>query len=408
MSAADSDNPTSSLPAQPQGSVGEVFLAFLKLGLTSFGGPSAHLAYFRTEFVERRAWLDDKRFIDLVALCQSLPGPATSQIGFVLGLGRARWPGAFAAWAGFTLPSAILLILFGIGLTRWQDIASSGAVHGLKVAAVAIVAHATISMARALCTDRVRVAAAVVAALLVLMAPSALTQLVAIGAGGAIGAAFLDIQHLHPASHVDYGIRRRTGVILLTLFAALLFLLPALGAATGVTELMMVGEVFRSGALVFGGGHVVLPALHASVVVPGWVSEEAFLAGYGAAQAVPGPMFAIGAYLGAVMHGPLGGWLGGFVMALAIFAPGLLLITGVLPFWDALLQRDAIRKAVAGASAAVVGLLAAALYDPLWTGAIFTLVDFLIALAGFALLLTGRISPLVIVIGAALAGWAFQ
>lgn len=404
MSATGSDNLKSDLAAQPRGSVVEVFLAFLKLGLSSFGGPSAHLAYFRTEFVERRAWLDDKQFIDLVALCQSLPGPATSQIGFVLGMGRARWGGGFAAWLGFTLPSAILLILFGIGLTRWQGIAASGAVHGLKVAAVAIVAHATLAMARTLCTDRVRAAAAIVAALLVLTLPAISTQLLAMATGALIGAAFLDVQHLHSATRVDYGISKRLGIILLAVFAALLFLLPALGAATGAPALRLTGEVYRSGALVFGGGHVVLPALHASVVVPGWVSEEAFLAGYGAAQAVPGPMFAIGAYLGSVMSGPLHGWPGGILMLVAIFAPGLLLITGVLPFWDALLQRDAIRKAVAGASASVVGLLAAALYDPLWTGAIFTLTDILIALAGFLLLLTGRVSPLVIVIAAALAG----
>lgn len=379
-----------------------MFLAFLKLGLTSFGGPAAHLAHFRTEFVQRRAWVDDKQFSDLVALCQFLPGPATSQIGFVLGLGRARLAGALAAWTAFTLPSALLLILFAVGIGAGATIAASGAVHGLKVAAVAIVAYAVLGMARALCPDLPRTCIAIAATLIVVAIPSTAGQFAAIGTGCVLAAATLRLHHLPVGAQLDYGIGRRTGAILLVLFAALLAVLPALGTATGDGTLKLIGEFYQSGAIVFGGGHVMLPALHASVVAPGWVSEEAFLAGYGATQAVPGPMFAFSAYLGAAMHG----WTGGVVGLLAIFAPGVLLVAGVLPFWQVVQQRDVIRKAMAGASAAVVGILAAALYDPLWTGAIGSGVDVAIAATGFALLLTGRVPPIAVVIGSALAGWA--
>ena len=400
MSAPDNDHTTNQIDTRPAGAVAEVFFAFLKLGVSSFGGPSAHLAFFRTEFVERRAWLDERAYSDLVALCQFLPGPASSQAGFALGLRRAGWAGAMAAWAAFTLPSALLLILFAAGLTQVEAIAASGAVHGLKLAAVAIVAHATWGMARSLCPDWTRTLIAILAAGIVLASSSTGAQLIAIAAGGLIAFAALRIHPLLFAPHDDYRIARRTGIILLTVFALLLAVLPALGAASGQPALVLLGESYRSGALVFGGGHVVLPALHASLVAPGWISEQSFLAGYGAAQAVPGPLFAFGAYLGAIMLG----WAGGLLALAGIFGPGLLLVAGVLPFWQSLQKHPRLRAAMAGASAAVVGVLAATLYDPLWTGAVHSSADVGVVVAGVVLLFTRRVSPLVIVVLCALAG----
>ena len=400
MSAPDNDHTSKQIDTPTAGAVAEVFLAFLKLGVSSFGGPSAHLAFFRTEFVERRGWLDDRAYSDLVALCQFLPGPASSQVGFALGLRRAGWAGAMAAWAAFTLPSALLLILFAAGLTQVEAIAASGAVHGLKLAAVAIVAHATWGMARSLCPDWTRTLIAILAAGIVLASATTGAQLIAIAAGGLLAFAALRMPPVLFTAHDDYRIARRTGIILLTVFGLLLALLPALGSATRQPALVLLGESYRSGALVFGGGHVVLPALHASLVAPGWISEQAFLAGYGAAQAVPGPLFAFGAYLGAVMLG----WAGGLLALVAIFGPGLLLVAGVLPFWQSLQKHPRLRAAMAGASAAVVGVLAATLYDPLWTGAIQSGADVAVVVAGVVLLFTRRVSPLVIVVLCALAG----
>jgi len=389
-----------------RGSALEVFLAFLKLGLTSFGGPVAHLGYFRTEFVERKKWLDDKSYSDLVALCQFLPGPASSQVGIALGLGRAGWSGALGAWLGFTLPSAIALILFAYGVTQWAGLATSGAVHGLKVVAVAVVAQAVWGMAKSLCPDRLRSGLAVVAALLVLAVPTALGQITAIVVGGLVGRWALQLGHLPPAQHREYGVSKRVGAFLLLLFAALLFLLPAVAATTGSLAASAMAVFYNAGALVFGGGHVVLPLLQAGVVPPGWIGNDAFLAGYGAAQAVPGPLFTFAAYLGAAMPAPLGGWVGGLGLLLAIFLPAFLLVVGALPFWETIRQRDSVQRAMGGINAAVVGVLAAALYDPVWTSAIQSKADFGIALAAFGLLVYGRVSPVLVVFGAALAGWA--
>lgn len=383
----------------------EVFLAFLKLGLTSFGGPVAHLGYFRAEFVERRRWLDDKSYSDLVALCQFLPGPASSQVGISLGLGRAGWLGALAAWLGFTLPSAIVLILFAFGVSHWASVAASGAVHGLKVVAVAIVAQAVWGMAKSLCPDRTRAGMAVGATLLALAVPGAVGQVAAIGLGGVFGRFAVQGHHLPAAEHRNYGVSRRVAALLLAAFFALLFVLPAAASATGWMPLAAVAVFYQAGALVFGGGHVVLPLLQAGVVPSGWVSNDAFLAGYGAAQAVPGPLFTFAAYLGAAMPAPLGGWVGGLALLLAIFLPAFLLVTGALPFWEALRQRQAIQRALAGINAAVVGVLAAALYDPVWTSAIRSKADFGLALAAFGLLVYGRMSPVLVVAGAAAAGW---
>lgn len=383
----------------------EVLLAFLRLGLTSFGGPVAHLAYFRSEFVERRKWLDDQRYSDLVALCQFLPGPASSQVGMALGLGRAGWWGALAAWLGFTLPSAIALILFALGVAHWSGLAQSGAVHGLKVVAVAVVAQAVWGMARSLCPDRLRGGIAIGAALLVLALPTAQGQLLAIGMGGLIGWRALALPHLPSAAHGDYGIAKRTAGLLLLAFAGLLIGLPLLAAALGGAGLAAFAEFYQAGSLVFGGGHVVLPLLQASVVPPGWVDNDTFLAGYGATQAVPGPLFTFAAFLGAAMPSPLGGWTGGLLLLLAIFLPSFLLVAGALPYWESLRQRDAVQRATGGINAAVVGLLGAALYDPVWSSAIHTRADFGLALAAYGLLVFGRLSPVFVVLLAALGGW---
>jgi len=397
------DEPGTALP--PRGSAIEVFLAFLKLGLTSFGGPVAHLGYFRAEFVDRRKWLDDKSYSDLVALCQFLPGPASSQAGIALGLGRAGWLGAFGAWAGFTLPSAIALILFAFGVTQWAALSQSGAVHGLKVVAVAVVAQAVFGMAKSLCPDRLRAGVAVVAALMVLAVPSSVGQIVAIVTGGVIGRWALQLGHLPPARHHDYGVSKTAGAVLLLLFGLLLVLLPALAALVQSPIASAVSTFYQAGALVFGGGHVVLPLLQAGVVPNGLVSSDSFLAGYGAAQAVPGPLFTFAAYLGAVMISPLGGWLGGLGLLIAIFVPAFLIVAGTLPFWETLRQRDGVQRAMAGVNAAVVGVLGAALYDPVWTSAIHSRVDFGLALAAFGLLVYGRQSPVLVVALAAVAGW---
>jgi chromate transporter len=399
---------TDALPTNetsPRGSAIEVLLAFAKLGVTSFGGPVAHLGYFRTEFVERRAWLDDGSYSDLVALCQFLPGPASSQVGIALGLGRAGWLGALCAWVGFTLPSAFALILFAYGVTQWGVLAQSGAVHGLKVAAVAVVAQAVWGMAKTLCPDRLRAGIAIVAALLVLVVPSTIGQVGAIIAGGIAGRWAVQLKHLPVAEHRDYGVGTRAGAAMLLLFGLLLVSLPLLAVAVRSPALSVISSFYQSGAFVFGGGHVVLPLLQASVVPNGLVSNDVFLAGYGATQAVPGPLFTFAAYLGAVMTGALGGWGGGLTLLVAIFVPAFLLVAGALPFWESLRQRDGVQRAMAGVNAAVVGVLAAALYDPVWIGAIHSRTDFGLALGAFGLLVYGRQSPVFVVALAAIAGW---
>ncbi len=392
-------------PRARRGSFLEVLLAFLKLGLTSFGGPVAHLGYFRAEFVERRRWLDDRSYSDLVALCQFLPGPASSQVGIALGLGRAGWPGSLAAWLGFTLPSAVVLVLFAYGVGQWSGVASSGAVDGLKVVAVAVVAQAVRGMARSLCPDRLRAAIAVLAALLVLSVPSSIGQVGAIVLGGVAGWRLVRPGELPPARHRDYGVSRRAGGLLLLAFAVLLVALPALAASGTSPVLAAVSVFYQAGALVFGGGHVVLPLLQAGVVPPGWVDADTFLAGYGAAQAVPGPLFTFAAYLGASMPAPLGGGWGGLAMLLAVFVPAYLLVVGALPYWESLRRSDTAQRAMAGTNAAVVGVLGAALYDPVWTSAIHSRADFGLALAAFGLLVLGRVSPVVVVVAGATAGW---
>ena len=395
---------TESRAAPTRGSAAEVFAAFLALGLTSFGGPVAHLGYFRTEFVERRRWLDDATFTDLVALCQFLPGPASSQVGMALGLTRAGRLGCLAAWVGFTMPSAIALIAFAYGIAQWSGAAASGAMHGLKVAAVAIVSQAVWGMARTLCPDRMRAAMAIVAAILVLALPGAVGQLAAIAVAGVVGWRWIRVPQASAAPHGPHGVPRPVGVAALLLFALLLAGLPLLAASTRDPVIGLVEGFYRAGALVFGGGHVVLPLLQATVVPSGFIGNAEFLAGYGAAQAVPGPLFTFAAYLGAAMHLPFAPWLGGLLFLGVIFVPAFLLVVGALPFWDALRQRQDARAALAGINAAVVGLLLAALYTPVWTSAIAGRADFAIALAAFGLLVYGRVSPVIVVAVAAVAG----
>lgn len=401
----ESPAPATPLDRPHPGNAAEVFFAFLRLGLTSFGGPIAHLGYFRREFVERRRWLDDRSFSDLVALCQFLPGPASSQVGMALGVGRAGWLGAFLAWLGFTAPSAAALMVFALGVGRWDGLAASHAIHGFKIAAVAVVAQAVWGMAKSLCPDRTRAFIAIFAAVATLAWPDAWAQVTTIVASGLAGWLLLKLPHQLPAPHRAYGVTKRAGCAALCLFFLLLLGLPAVAAGTGSSMWALVEGFYRAGALVFGGGHVVLPLLQSTVVPVGAVSNAQFMAGYGAAQAVPGPLFSFAAYLGTVMQGPLQGWAGGLVFLCILYLPAFLLVIGALPFWDALRQRDAIQAAMGGINAGVVGLLLSALYDPVWTSAIHRRTDFAIAVVAFGVLMYTRASPFFVVCGAAASAW---
>ncbi len=382
-----------------------VFLIFLRLGLTSFGGPIAHLGYFRDEFVTRRRWLSERSYADLVALCQFLPGPASSQVGIALGLSRSGYAGALAAWAGFTLPSAVALILFALGISTYGDAISSGALHGLKVVAVAVVAQAVWGMARNLCTDVLRVTIMAIATCVVLLVPSAWAQVGVIAAAGIAGLRLFKPAQEGAHDPLPITVSHRDGVIWLTLFFALLVGLPVLAQLMPSHTMAMMDAFFRAGSLVFGGGHVVLPLLQAEVVPSSWVSNEAFLAGYGAAQAVPGPLFTFAAFLGASMSTTPSGWIGGLICLLAIFVPSFLLVVGALPFWERLRQSVRTQAALAGVNAAVVGLLLAALYQPVWTSAIFKPQDFGLALLAFVALMFWKLPPWLVVIGSGAAGW---
>jgi len=384
-----------------------VFAVFLRLGLTSFGGPIAHLGYYRTEFVERRRWLSEAAYADLVALCQLLPGPASSQVGFAVGLSRGGLLGGVAGWLGFTLPSAVAMVLFAHGAAALTGPLSAGLLHGLQVAAVAVVAQAVWSMARSLCPDRPRATIAVVATLIVTAAPTAIGQIAAILAG-AIAGAWLprEAPAVGAAARLSIPVPRGLAVAALVVFALFLIGLPIAAAVWAVPALAVADALYRAGALVFGGGHVVLPLLHASVVEPGWVSEDAFLSGYGAAQAVPGPLFTFAAYLGAIMTAPPSGWPGAALCLVAIFLPGLLLVLGVLPFWASLGRGALMRACLRGVNAAVVGVLLGALYDPVWTKAIGGPADFALALVAFALLVIWKAPPWLAVLVSAAGGAA--
>jgi chromate transporter len=382
----------------------EILLVYLRLGLTCFGGPVAHLGYFRAEFVERRRWLDECAYADLVGLCQLLPGPASSQVGFAIGLLRGGIAGAFAAWLGFTAPSAIVLVLFGYGVGRYGGALGGGFLHGLQAVAVAVVALAVWNMGRALTPDRPRFTLAVLAAILVLAFPGSPAQIAAILAGGLAGWRLFPGEAASKPAPSALAIGRGAGAALLLLAVALLGLLPLLAGLVPSHALALLDRFYRAGALVFGGGHVVLPLLQSAVVPPGWVSNDVFLAGYGVAQAVPGPLFTFAAYLGTVMGPAPHGWLGALICLLAIYLPSFLLLPGILPFWDEARGRPALRGALAGVNAAVVGLLLAALYDPVWTSAIQGAGDFMLALAAFLLLAFWRAPPWLVVLLAAAAG----
>jgi chromate transporter len=389
----------------PTGSPFEVLRVFLKLGLTSFGGPIAHIGYFREELVVRRRWVDDAAYTDLVALCQFLPGPASSQVGFSLGLIRAGYWGGLAAWTGFTLPSAILLTAFAHGAGALGGPIGVGVIHGLKLVAVAIVAQAVWGMARMLCPDRQRASIACVAALLILFSTSFAAQMGAIVMGGIAG--FWLCRTSEPTVTTSLGapVSRRVGAIALLIFFALLVTLPALGISQSV---QLFDAFYRSGALVFGGGHVVLPLLSTAFEATGWVSQDAFLAGYGAAQAVPGPLFTFAAYLGAMAIASPHRIAGAALGLIGIFLPGVLVLLGTLPFWDLFRRRVGAQAIMRGVNAAVVGLLGAALYDPLWISSIKSSGDFALALVGFVLLTVWRVPPLLVVVLGALGGLALS
>lgn len=382
-----------------------VFLIFLRLGLTSFGGPIAHLGYFRDEFVTRRRWLTERSYADMVALCQFLPGPASSQVGIALGLSRSGYAGALAAWTGFTLPSAAALMLFAAGITSYADTVSPGTLHGLKVVAVAVVAQAVWGMARKLCPDALRVVIMAIAACVVLLVMSAWTQVGVIFAAGIAGVLFFKPAHASGHDPLPITVSHRAGIICLSLFFILLAGLPVLVQLIPGKAVAMVDAFYRAGSLVFGGGHVVLSLLQAEVVPSGWVSNESFLAGYGAAQAVPGPLFTFAAFLGASMTSEPSGWIGGMICLLAIFMPSFLLVVGVLPFWERLRGNVRMQAALAGVNAAVVGLLLAALYRPVWTSAIHRPQDFGLALLALVALMYWRLPPWLVVVGSAAAGW---
>jgi len=389
----------------PSSNALEIFLIFLRLGLTSFGGPIAHLGYFRNEFVDRRKWLNDHAYGDLVALCQFLPGPASSQVGIALGLSRGGIAGAIAAWLGFTLPSAIALVFFALVLSRLGAAADGGWLHGLKVVAVSVVAQALGGMGKSLAPDRKRATMAVGAAAAVSLFPGAFGQVAVIAAGAMLGWLLLSPTQELPAGSLPVPLGRRAGLALLAVFALLLLMLPLLAAQSDSYVAKLFDGFYRAGALVFGGGHVVLPLLQSLVVPAGWVTNGQFLAGYGAAQAVPGPLFTFAAYLGAASAQRPAGWLGAAIALAAIFLPGFLLVTGILPLWEGVRHHPSIQRAMLGVNAVVVGILLAAFYNPVWSSAILSAADFCLAAACFLLLVFWRTPPwLVVMLAAVTAG----
>ena len=364
----------------------ELFITFLRLGLTSFGGPIAHLSYFHDEFVKKKKWLNEHAYADLVALCQFLPGPASSQVGMAIGLNRAGILGAIVAWVGFTIPSALVLVLFGLGMSQLNLNAHQGWLHGLKIVAVSVVAQAVYGMGKKLCPDKERLIIAVISSAIVLFFSSAFIQVLVLVLAGFFGSYFFKETKELPHIPVHSRLTKKTGAIFLTIFCSLLIFLPILRSVFQDQSIKLFDSFFRAGSLVFGGGHVVLPLLQSEVVPTGWVSKDLFMAGYGLAQAIPGPLFAFSAYLGAVSSLDPNGWIGAAVCLLAAFLPSFLLILGVLPFWETMRIFPKVRQAMLGINASVVGILLAALYHPVITSAIFSVKDFAVAAVGFFLL----------------------
>ncbi|HEX7673530.1 MAG TPA: chromate efflux transporter [Bdellovibrio sp.] len=385
----------------------EVFWVFLRLGCTSFGGPVAHLSYFHDEFVNRRKWIEEHAYADLVALCQFLPGPASSQVGIALGLNRGGILGALAAWLGFTLPSAILLILFGLGISDFAVSADIGWLHALKVIAVAVVAQAIWGMSVKLCPDKERITMAGLSCVLVSLLPGGWMQVGVIVLGGLAGILFLRKIPTLPSRPLDIRLSKKWGAFFLTLLVGLLFGLPIVAAALNSSSLKMFDGFFRAGALVFGGGHVVLPLLQAQVVPTGLVSNNLFMAGYGAAQAVPGPLFTFTSYLGAVSSQAPNGWSGGLLCLCAAFLPAFLLVFGTLPYWEKLRDFKNMRYAMLGVNASVVGILLGAFYHPVWTSGIVSAKDFCLAIAAFVALVFWRAPSWSVVLAGAVLGALF-
>jgi chromate transporter len=392
------------LAEKSEGSFLEVLAVSTRLGLTSFGGPIAHLGYFHEEYVKRRKWIDEQSYSDLVALCQFLPGPASSQVSIAIGIIRARLAGGIAAWIGFTLPSAVALIAFAFGVGTFADSSDVGWLHGLKVVAVAVVAQAVWGMARSLCPDRERATMAILASIVMLVWPSAMGQLSSIAVAGVIGSRIFPGTTSSSVSSMRFPIGKNLAIAAWVIFFTLLVGLPFVRQMYASHAIEVFDSFFRVGSLVFGGGHVVLPLLQTEVVRPDWVSTEQFVAGYGATQAVPGPLFTFAAYLGAVMNG----WAGGFLTLVAIFLPSFLLVIGALPFWDGLRTMPIFQSALKGINAAVVGLLLAALYSPVWTNAIYSPADFSLGLFAFGLLMLWKCPPWLVVVLTALGGEAIS
>lgn len=390
---------------QQNNSPWQLFLIFLKLGLTSFGGPIAHLGFFRDEFVNRRQWLTDRSYADLVALCHFLPGPASSQVGIAVGFSQARYKGAFAAWAGFTLPSAIIMIVCALSLTSLGNVVPIDVIHGLKVVTVAVVAQAVWAMARSICTDRIRLSLMALTTCIVIMMPSAFTQISVIIFAAILGMVIFKPSTSSTPDALPMTISRSRGFLWLALFLLLLLGLPLLAHIFSNQLLTIIDIFYRAGSLVFGGGHVVLPLLQAEVVPTEMVTNDIFLAGYGLAQALPGPLFTFSGFLGSSIETTYSPVLVGLISLAAIFAPSFLLVIGVLPFWDKLRINHKMQSAMTGINVAVVGLLLAALYHPVWTSAILTPPDFGIALLALIALISWKIPPWLVVI--AIAGLSF-
>jgi chromate transporter len=378
----------------------EILIVSTRLGFTSFGGPVAHLGYFHEEYIRRRKWMDEKSYADLVALCQFLPGPASSQVGIGIGVMRAGVLGGITSFIGFTLPSVLALILFAIVLQQF-NIGDAGWLRGLKIVAVAVVAHAILGMAQKLTPDIKRKAIALFALVGTLLWQTAFTQVGIILIAAFIGFLLYKKQKDNDDTTMSFPVSRRFAVICLSLFFGLLILLPILSEMTSLSWIAMFDSFYRSGSLVFGGGHVVLPLLEREFVPAGWLSEEAFLAGYGAAQAVPGPLFTFAAYIGAVING----WQGGLLATFAIFLPAFLLILGTLPFWNILRSNPNIKGALMGVNAAVVGILIAAFYHPIWTSSILAPIDFAFAAILFSMLVYWKLPPWIVVVTGAVGGW---
>lgn len=392
--------------SRDEGRIREIGKAFLILGLTSFGGPVAHLGYFHAELVARRKWLNEQSYADLVALCQFLPGPASSQVGFALGLHRGGFAGALTAWAAFTMPSVLLLLIFAYSASALGGVVGHGVIHGLKLVAVAVVAQAVWGMARNLCPDLARASIAVGAVFLIVFLPTAVGQISAIGLGALVGMWWLKRLSSRETSELGMMSSKPLARFAILAFFVLLLGVPLLLTLIESQALALFEGFYRAGALVFGGGHVVLPLLESSVVDSGWITQDQFLAGYGAAQAVPGPLFSFAAYLGALVTPQPNGLIGAATALVALFLPGLLLLIGVLPYWDQLRKRRNAKAAMAGSNAAVVGILAAALYDPVWTSAVLSIVDVVIVAVAFILLTAWKVAPWKVVLATALAGAA--